>query len=793
MGESAIVQKVQEELINHYNNDRELRVVVPASFLEAVQDRANVLRFCRTKKFDLVKSVEAFIDNMKWRHEFGVEALRADNIDRVLMTSTLFYFNRYPDRQGRPVAIAHVINSEKRVLDPKEIRRFTVFQIEAGIKLLPKDVENLTLVIDLTQFGNKNMDVTYAQFLANCFDKYYPERLGVCLLYNAPWIFNSFWKLINTFLDDELSSKFVFVTNEEIFDYIDQNKLPKKLGGILEDAEYGHSQGHKRGGSSSGMSDFSAINYEEFHEHSYSPALLEVEPSSVINFTNITSKESSSTVKIKNINPFTISYKFKTTNPKIFTVSPNMGLLHPEEQTSIVIEIKIDDESLNSQSSKEKILIQTSQIERVSEENLVEYWRKIESEQKDKILEKKMKCRFYEGEVPQIPSIQVIPASNTSQPASPMQSNGSTIANSNANHSNSSNNPNSNTPHRAHFDPELIEKSGDGAEESERHSSQKKKNIFKRVAMRAVRTIQLSPHLVDNETPESTNSPQGIKTSKSFYSFPSDREMKSSSRTQSIPEREKDREKGHTRSQSLTNPVLDNLTFKPDERASSKSDNTKPFERKEFSAEAKSHPSQNSQQASLNPKTHEAHHSSNTPNTPSTPNFPSPINTSNLNSLSVNINPPASTNNNNSIKSGVSSNASVDEQPTTNVTKITKAVTLPGDDSLKGSNKGTPPLEETPKVLASINKGTVSSIPAEDLLKIVELASNIPQLSTQITELTNEIKNVEKLLVKNLENHVSSSSSSTSLSQQHSRRNYVDLVIALLVACLAFFIGFFMK
>ena len=53
----------------------------------------------------------------------------------------------------------------------------------------------MVILFDLTDFSAKHMDLAFVQFLVMALERYYPESLGVCLVYNAPWIFNPFWKV----------------------------------------------------------------------------------------------------------------------------------------------------------------------------------------------------------------------------------------------------------------------------------------------------------------------------------------------------------------------------------------------------------------------------------------------------------------------------------------------------------------------------------------------------------------------------------------------------------------------
>jgi hypothetical protein len=89
----------------------------------------------------------------------------------------------------------------------------------------------------------------YIKFLVSCFQAYYPESLGVCLVHNAPFIFSGavvwisaccftnvlvagVWRLIRPLLDPVVASKIHFVSNvSEMEQFIAKDQIVSALGG----------------------------------------------------------------------------------------------------------------------------------------------------------------------------------------------------------------------------------------------------------------------------------------------------------------------------------------------------------------------------------------------------------------------------------------------------------------------------------------------------------------------------------------------------------------------------------
>jgi len=57
-------------------------------------------------------------------------------------------------------------------------------------------IDSLCIVFDLQDFGTANMDYQFVRNLIWLLSHHYPERLGVCLIINAPTVFYGCWAII---------------------------------------------------------------------------------------------------------------------------------------------------------------------------------------------------------------------------------------------------------------------------------------------------------------------------------------------------------------------------------------------------------------------------------------------------------------------------------------------------------------------------------------------------------------------------------------------------------------------
>lgn len=159
---------------------------------------------------------KAILKTNKWRKVYGVEDLNLDtpavkqnleaNKARVL---------KHRDLHGRPVVYIPAKNHSATDRDIEELTKFIVFCLEeAGKKCFEEVIDNFCIIFDLQDFSLSCMDYQVIKNLIWLLSRHYPERLGVCLIINSPSLFSGCWAIIKGWLDENTSSKVVFVNSE---------------------------------------------------------------------------------------------------------------------------------------------------------------------------------------------------------------------------------------------------------------------------------------------------------------------------------------------------------------------------------------------------------------------------------------------------------------------------------------------------------------------------------------------------------------------------------------------------
>ncbi|KAK6357142.1 hypothetical protein TWF718_001469 [Orbilia javanica] len=218
---------------------------------------ALLLRFLRARKWDVEKALVMMVSTMHWRgQEVHVEkialegeatAFAKEKTDKTAegFMKQLRMGKSYihgTDREERPVCYVNVKLHKAADQTPESLEKYTIYLIETTRMMLKQPVDTAAIVFDMTGFGMANMDYTPVKFMIKCFEAHYPECLGICLVHNAPWIFQGIWKIIRGWLDPVVASKVHFTTkNTDLAEFIPLSQLPKTLGGD-EEWEYKYTE-----------------------------------------------------------------------------------------------------------------------------------------------------------------------------------------------------------------------------------------------------------------------------------------------------------------------------------------------------------------------------------------------------------------------------------------------------------------------------------------------------------------------------------------------------------------------
>ena len=199
-------------------------------------------------------SLQAILKTNKWKKDYNVAGLTEahQSIKKNLALNKARVL-KHRDMQGRPVVVIPARNHDASTREIEELTQFIVYclvscqnffaQTTCGLRLLVSNlqeeaskkcfedvVDNLCIVFDLKNFSLSCMDYPLIKNLIWLLSRHYPERLGVCLICNYPTVFSGCWAVIRGWLDENTSSKVVFVSSEEqLCQYLIPDILPADL------------------------------------------------------------------------------------------------------------------------------------------------------------------------------------------------------------------------------------------------------------------------------------------------------------------------------------------------------------------------------------------------------------------------------------------------------------------------------------------------------------------------------------------------------------------------------------
>jgi hypothetical protein len=175
-----------------------------------------------------------------WAQSSGPKAKVGEDFMSQIRIGKSFLHGR--DKQGRPLCYVRVRLHKPGLECEEAVERFTVYTIETTRMFLQPPVDTATVIFDMTGSGLANMDYKLVKFMINCFVANYPESLGIVLVHKAPWVFNTIWKIIRSWLDPVVASKIHFTSNvKDVEAFIDMTSIIKELGGPL-DWEYTYTE-----------------------------------------------------------------------------------------------------------------------------------------------------------------------------------------------------------------------------------------------------------------------------------------------------------------------------------------------------------------------------------------------------------------------------------------------------------------------------------------------------------------------------------------------------------------------
>lgn len=198
---------------------------------------ASILRFLRARNWNTKKAVKMLKETLKWRLEYKPEKIQWEDVAHEAETGKIYRAN-YFDKLGRTVLVMRPgcqnTNSTSGQI------RYLVYCMENAILSLNSDQEQMVWLIDFQGWKPSSISMKVTRETAHILQDFYPERLGLGILYNPPKVFESFWTMVKPFIEPKTFKKVKFVyPNPESLkimeEFFDLDKLESAFGGRNSD------------------------------------------------------------------------------------------------------------------------------------------------------------------------------------------------------------------------------------------------------------------------------------------------------------------------------------------------------------------------------------------------------------------------------------------------------------------------------------------------------------------------------------------------------------------------------
>ncbi|KAJ6433648.1 hypothetical protein OIU84_017361 [Salix udensis] len=189
-----------------------------------------LLKFLRARDFKVKDAFTMIKNTVKWRKEFGIDALLEEALGTELENDKELYQNCFASEEKRAKFLKwriQFLEKSIRKLDFSPSGICTIVQV-SDLKNSPGPAKS-----GLRQATNQALSLLQDN---------YPEFVAKNVFINVPWWYLTFNKMISPFLTQRTKSKFVFAglskSTETLFKYIAPEEVPVQYGGLSRDGEF---------------------------------------------------------------------------------------------------------------------------------------------------------------------------------------------------------------------------------------------------------------------------------------------------------------------------------------------------------------------------------------------------------------------------------------------------------------------------------------------------------------------------------------------------------------------------
>jgi hypothetical protein len=198
-----------------------------------------LIRYLIARDWDLNKAEDMLNESLQWRRDFKPHEITPESIAEEAQTGKI-YING-TDKLGRPIIIMRP--ERENTSNTQNQLKLLVYTLETAVSTMGEGVSQLVWVIGFANFSMSSMpSISQTMETIKILSNHYPERLGLAVMLDTPWLFGFFWRSVSGFINQKTASKVLMITSSTHKDekdktlkrHFDLKNFEKDLGGELE-------------------------------------------------------------------------------------------------------------------------------------------------------------------------------------------------------------------------------------------------------------------------------------------------------------------------------------------------------------------------------------------------------------------------------------------------------------------------------------------------------------------------------------------------------------------------------
>lgn len=203
-------------------------------------EEASLSRFVRARDGDVDAAFSQMLSVLRWRREHKVDLILERDYEFAAQDRWGMAYWHGQDKFGRPILVIRGIRHDPTLFSTETTVRYLIWKLET--KLMEAEVDDVVVIFDFINMGRHNLDMKLVRIMIPLLLNFYPERLGVCLVYPTLQIMWILWKMISKAFDEKTEKKFIFVREQKrdnkFLRLIPADQLQTRFGGTST-AEFG--------------------------------------------------------------------------------------------------------------------------------------------------------------------------------------------------------------------------------------------------------------------------------------------------------------------------------------------------------------------------------------------------------------------------------------------------------------------------------------------------------------------------------------------------------------------------